>query len=122
MLEAGIVSLLAASPVASLVGSRIYPVVLPPETTVFPALTYQAVSSSSEWATDRTEYDEKRIQFDAWAQSYADCKAVLKALNGVLHGFVGTLSDGTRVILALRDVTVDFWQSEPRLYRSTADF
>jgi hypothetical protein len=123
MFEAGLVSLLnATAGLTAIVGNRIYPVKLPDETESFPALTYQVVSASPEWALDRTKYEEKRVQFDAWANLYGDCKAVAKQLEYALDGFDGTLPDGTRVISTIGDVQIDEWQSDARVHRLIAEY
>src|SRR5262249_816137 len=123
MIEAGIVSLLRAdSQLSALLAGRIFAVVLPPETETFPALTYQVVSGASDWSLDRSKFDEKRIQFDAWGVRYGDCKAVLKQLGIILDGFSGALPDGTRVISAFSGVTIDNFESDGRIYRSLTEF
>jgi hypothetical protein len=123
MFEVGLVALLNATPgLTAIVGNRIYPVQLPDETTSFPALTYQIVSGLPEWSLDRSKYNEKRVQFDAWAYVYGDCKAILKQLEYALDGFDGMFSEGTRVISTISDVLVDDWNANARVYRILADY
>ena len=123
MFEAGLVALLNATPgLTAIVGNRIYPAKLPDETEAYPAVTYQVVSGLSEWALDRSKFDEKRVQFDVWANLYGDCKAVAKQLEYALDGFDGTLPDGTRVISTIGDVRLDEYQRDARMHRSTAEY
>lgn len=123
MIEAGIVSLLNAdSTVSGLIGPRLFPVLVPEGSMPInagdpPCLSYQVISNTPTYTLALNEFDQKRIQFDAWAVTYASCKSVKQAVRNVLDGYTGTLSDGTRVLSALRGMEIDFWESDSRVYR-----
>ncbi len=128
MIEAGIVALLAAdSGIAALVGTRIYPVLVP-ETTAYPCLSYQVVSSVQQYTVDRRELGQKRIQFDCWANTYADAENLKQALRNALDVYSGTLTDGTRVLGTFREVEIDFFEANsgvsgnPGVYRRLCEY
>jgi Protein of unknown function (DUF3168) len=131
MIEVGIVALLKAdSALAGLIAGRIYPVVLPPETTAYPCLTYQVITSSSDITIDRTKASHKIIQFDAFSGptpasssgSYLDCKSVLSAVGAVLDGYHGLLTDGTRVLFAQSTIEIDNFENDSRVYRCLCEY
>lgn len=120
-IEAGIYSLLTAdATLSALVGTRIYPVFIP-ESAETPCLSYQLVSSSVDLNLDRTVVREKRIQFDAFAPTYAVVKQIQTALADILEGYSGTLSDGSTVIDCSPGVSLDDWEVS-RDYRVTAEY
>ena len=122
MLESGLHSLLSAdSTLSELVGTRIYPVFVP-ESTAFPCLSYQVVSGSSDVALDDTVVREKRIQFDAWAQTYGVSKQIESALAEILEGYSGTLEDGTTILDCVPSITLDNWEATSHIYRITAEY
>lgn len=122
-MEAGLVALLNAdATVSSLVGSRIFPVMIPehnmPVNSGDPAcLSYFVATQKSTYTVGLNEYNERRVQFDAWAVTYAACKSIVAAVRNVLDGYVGALSDGARIITALRENETDFFESDSRVYR-----
>lgn len=122
MLEQGITALLSAdSGLAALIAGRIYPATAP-ETPTFPLITYLVVSSKPQYALDGSQCGYKRLQFDAFGSSYADCKTVLRALRNALDGYTGTLTDGTRVLCALRGMEIDSFENDSRTYRSLTEY
>jgi hypothetical protein len=111
LIEAGIVTLLLDDAgIAALIGTRMY-AVLVPETTVYPCLSYQVVSSVSQYTVDRKEFGQKRIQFDCWASLYSDAENLKQALRNRLTAYSGTLTDGTRVLGTFREVEIDFFEA-----------
>jgi len=122
MIEQGLYDLLSSDQALSqLVGARIYPVLIPEETT-YPAITYQGVTGSVKPSVDGRAYSEKSIQIDAWGNTYGDIKCVQAALHRILDGYVGTLSDGTRVLSSLRINEFDAYESDARVYRSITEY
>ena len=122
MIEAGLVTLLLADTTLSgLISNRLYPVLLP-EPTTYPCLSYQVITASSYFSFDRREIATTRIQFDAWGNSYADCKNVLLALDHVLNAYSGTLADGTKILIAVSLQELDGFESDSRVFRSIAEY
>lgn len=126
MLEVGIEALLAAdSGVIAQVGSRIFPLVLPENLNLEctgTCLTYQDITGESYFTLARNQWAVKRIQFDAWSTSYMAAKNALMAVQRVLDGFVGTLTDGTRVIFANSTIESDKFEDDGRSYRCLAEY
>lgn len=129
MLERGVVALLVADPtVNGLVGTRIYPDQIPPGVMPTksgdpPCVSYQSVSGSSETTLHREIQDTRRMQFDAWATTTAQCQAIQRAIRNVLECFVGTLPTGVRVISARSESFItDFDEAVSRNYRLIVDY
>ena len=123
-MEAGLRQLVTASQaVSTLIGARMYPLILPDQA-AFPAVTYQVVSSMEEQTLDGpTGIFTARVQVDAWSASYGETKAVAAAIRTLLDGFDGALPDGTVVAnMWLADSPADSFSPEPRLFRTQQDF
>ena len=122
MLEQGLTTLLTQNAgLQALIGTCLYPVMVPEQTT-YPCLSYQTVSAASEYALPGSSERWKRLQFDAWAQSYADCKNVVAALDAALDGFTGALPDGTVVFGAFRGVELDLSEQYSRTFRTLVEY
>ena len=122
MLEQGLFTLLQADPTLSaLVAARIYPVLIP-DGSPYPCLSYQVISGSADVAMDGSAELSRRIQFDGWGTSYADCKHIQKALHDLFDGFAGALSDGTQVKGAFRGIELDLFENVSRTYRSVTEY
>jgi len=118
MFEAGLIALIQSDQATvALIANRIYPLVLP-QNAVLPAATYQVASGSSPNRTLENALQRiKRLQLDFWGETYSDVKCVEAAIAKTLDGFSGTLSDGTRILMCLRDVPVDRFETSSRFYR-----
>ena len=116
MIQAGIYSLLAATPaLTAIVGQNIFPVTLPDER--MPALSYSTVAHTSDPGLETDGMQRIRIQFDAWAEQYGQALSIRNAVEQAVLGYVGALSDGTYVHNCLRISSTDFFQHEGLLYR-----
>jgi hypothetical protein len=80
------------------------------------------VSGSVEYGLDGTAVYERRIQFDAWAETYSEVKQIGDALATLLDGYTGTLAYGARVIGCTPGVVIDNWQDGSRIFRTTAEY
>ena len=123
MIEQGITTLIVSDAgMNAVIGSGcLYPVQLP-ENPTYPCLSYQVVSSFSDYSTDGSAEITKRIQFDGWGNAYADCKAIQAALHQLLDAFKGTLSEGTVVLGTFRGVEIDFFEQYSRVYRTMTEY
>ena len=123
MIEQGLTTLLSNNPqLQTLIGTCLYPVLVPEQTT-YPCLSYQAVSASSDYALEGSSERWKRLQFDAWGQAYADCKNVMAALDAALDGLTGALPDGTVVLGAFRGgVELDLSEPYSRTFRTMVEY
>jgi hypothetical protein len=92
-------ALLERPQVAALVGTRIYPMVLPQEVQL-PALTYQRITSRRSSGHDgASDLEQPRIQIDAWGRTWTEARQLERAVGDFLHGFRGLA--GGRVIQAI---------------------
>ncbi len=116
MIESLIRSLLLASvSVSALVGTRIYPLVLPKDCPL-PATDYRLVGGSASPTFDTTGPQRRRLEVNCWSDVYGDAvtlrKAVVDSLNGFRQGSI------TIQFLQLQD----FFDDELLQYRATVEF
>jgi hypothetical protein len=122
MIEQGLMTLLAGNaPIAALVGTRISWVVLP-ENSTLPALTFQNVGSISSPTFETRGMQRMRVQFDCWGATYLDAITLRKAVETLLDGFQGTLSDGTYLQNVVSLQQVDFFDHDVRVFRAMIEF
>ena len=99
--EASLFSILTeGSPnaVAAIVGTRVYPDVLP-QTPTLPAIRFQRISTPrSQYRTldGHAGYASPRFQIDCFTMSRSSALALAQAVYGLLEGFTGTVA-GLRV-------------------------
>ena len=122
MIESGLVSLLKSDPeISALVGSRVYPVIVP-ATATYPCLSYHTVSKPPEVTLDKSAQETARIQIDCWGNSYSSVKALQQKLHTLLDGFLGTCPDGTDISLCTRDIEGDYWESDAKVFRCLSEY
>lgn len=99
----------------AIIGSRVYPVVLPQAAT-FPALTYQVVSDVPE--ADMDEGDSVlrnlRVQINCWSEGYAECKTLSQLVMGVMKDAI--------TFASVRSSGRDQFDSTKHLHYSMMDF
>lgn len=129
-LEAALVALLVpGGAVGAIVGTRVYPVVLP-QTPLYPSIRYQRIDTVRgpyrKMATGRSEYARPRFQIDCFATTAAAAQALADAVRSVLDGFSGTSASVQIGSVALEDEAAD---AEPgvgaggvTIYRHRLDF
>jgi Protein of unknown function (DUF3168) len=119
----GLFSLLTADAgISALIGTRVYPVVLP-ENPTLPALLYKFVGGQSDPTLDTSGEQKLRLELDCYGASFDDASALRDAVTAALNGYQGTLSDGTFLQNAWRlSPGVDFFEDEPRQYRCMVEF
>lgn len=89
--QALVTELEATSAITDLVGTRIYPNVIP-EDADLPAMAYQRISGARTQFHDGSVFwDEARVQFTIRAATYASAKSVIAAMKNKLGGFMGTM-------------------------------
>lgn len=108
---------LSVSGVTSIVGSRIYPTLLPQAPT-YPAITYGRVSNTGQMGT--TVLRESRYQIDCWATTYAATQTLAAAVKAALEEHTDT--DQTPGIKMSRVVNeLDDYDSDAEVYRTIVD-
>lgn len=90
-LEQALYSILSADgTVSGLVGTRIYPNVIPQDVSL-PAIAYQRISAMRVFSHGGPScLARPRFQITCLATSYSSAKAVANAVRGALNGYVGT--------------------------------
>lgn len=113
--ESKLYALLTADPaVSAIVGTRVYPMVLPQRCT-FPAASYFRVSGGQQNTLDGYSGTENpRIQVDCWAREYADAKALASAIR--------TAMDGATNFKALCISDRDMYEDDAELHRVLLEF
>lgn len=112
--------LLAASAVAALVGSRVYPVVLPQAPT-WPSITYQRVSTTDSHRHEETARTpvEAWIQFDCWADTARGARQLALVVKAAING-KRWLAEGIHGVL--HRTSRDLFEDSVRVYRVRTDF
>jgi hypothetical protein len=118
--QTAVITILEAnSTVTTLLGTRIYPGILPVAPTL-PAMRFNKVAGSGGTTTG-PDLVMSRLQFDIYAYTSLESEAAAKAVYNALRRWSGT-SDG----LNISDITLDYMQTifEPttNVYRSIMDF
>lgn len=95
-LEEGLYAYLVADAgVAALIGTRLYPLLVPQDAAL-PAMAYQRISGPRDHTHDGASgLAMARIQFTAVGSSYSEAKSVMAALRAALDGFSGTMGEVT---------------------------
>lgn len=123
MIEPGIVALtLADAATAALIGTRIYPLLLPDDCPL-PAVSYHLISTVDSYTLDGPlSLVQVRLQIDCWGTSYADARAAAQVLKKLLNGYTGTLPNGVAVENIVRDGEQSGFDSGPRSYYVQTDW
>ena len=122
MLAEGLVAFLKAQPsIAAVVADRIQPPPAPEfDPALYPLITYQITTDQSELANDGpVGVAETRVIFECLAERYLDARGLALALKTLLHGYSGTLPDGTVVQLAKSANLADRFDDGSRIYCTT---
>lgn len=126
MQEALTAHLLSDAALTALVSDRVHWLLLPAQVGAFPYVRLQGVDAPRSYhSKGASALHIDRVQVDAWAETYASAKAVERALEARLSGFVGVVS-GVEFqgvfMLDSRDLTDTTAGAERRLFRLQADF
>lgn len=78
------------------IDTRVYPMFLPQNPTL-PAITYQRVSGERDRSlTGLNSLSHPRIQFDCWAETYAEAKTLGEEVISALNDYPGVVFYGDR--------------------------
>lgn len=125
VIEEGIAAyLIASATIHAVVADRIYPMMIPQGATI-PCLTYQRISTprivTHDSAGATGDLTNPRFQFDAWATTQKDAKAISDVLRANLHGKKGA-TGGVTIRAALADAEEPEYDPDSELYRSRSDY
>lgn len=129
MLEQALHAFLKANAaLLALVGTRIYPVMLPQKPTL-PALTYQTISTVPDYVlAGPSGLVAKRVQINCWATrewaapGYTDAQNIATAVRNALDGYSGIWPGGVEIVRAKRDNQHDDFEPEGMYDRTILDF
>lgn len=121
-IEEALFTKLSTTPgVTALVGTRIYPVLAPQDTSQ-DYVVYERVSGNPyHQMTGPSGLSWCRLSYLCFAGRYATAKTIAAALRGAIDGFQGTLS-GVAVGSILSEENQDFFDETTRRYMVAVDF
>lgn len=100
---------------------RIYPLKVP-EKAELPVIVYQKITNTTDVLHDGpSRLNNAIMQFDVWANSYAEAKQIAKNLIKAMLEFRHESEEGKIWVTALNNEN-DFYESELGLYRVNMDF
>jgi len=118
--DAGVIALVKTGAV-----TRIYPAGEAPQPMVLPTITYSNISKVSSYSQDGVTLVKARVEFSAWAATYASATAVARAIRDAIHSYPGDPA-GVQDFEAAneRDLTEDVQETggTRRLQRISMDF
>lgn len=124
-MEEAFVALLLGSPaIIECVEDRVFPVVRP-QGSLLPCLVYNGFSREQVMTTTgAANLSSRRVQVDAWGKTYADVKALERAVNARLIGFTGVVAGVEFQGIFDNGGGGDGFENAPpdRLYRVSLDF
>lgn len=105
---------------SALIATRVYPNVLPQNVTL-PAISYRRVTAEriSAMGSD-SGVVRARFQFDVWAVSYADARAVTEQLRGALQRWRNASGTVIQDTFFLNEI--DLYEDETRVHHVAVDF
>jgi len=78
--------------VSSLIATRLYPMIIPQGINM-PAMTYQKISG--QWQINMAgphNMSRERFQFNCWAKTYSETRALAEAVREILNGYDSTVN------------------------------
>lgn len=115
--------LLQDATVSGLVGTRVYPKILPQSPTL-PAITYQRVSrvQVADHLTGPGSMGRPRVQVDVWASTDSAAEALGAAVKARLNGYRGTVPGEGEVHRIALETEGGLFDAELLLHRHSADY
>ena len=99
----------------AIVGSNIYPMLLPSQET-YPSVTYQVIARVSNASLSTGGLNKLRLHVDSFGKDYATADAAREALIQALDGYVGE-AGGVQLQNAQVITTRDTYEDQIELYR-----
>lgn len=128
-LEEALISYLKAyAGLVALISTRVH-VMDKPRAVVYPCLTFQRIDTPRIHTHDTSgasgDLASPRIQFDAWADTYAAAKAITDQLRAALNGkkgAIGTAPNQVTISAALVETERTFTDEVINKYRSQSEY
>lgn len=111
--------LLAHVGLAALVGSRVYPLLVPKDAAL-PAVTYQRISTVPTQHRGSVEHGRIRMQIDGWAGSFGGAVALREQIRDAMAQFRRTAAP--RVDVALLQDDRDLREPDSERWRASMDY
>lgn len=96
-----------------------------PKDYTLPSWTYQTISDVAGYLLQQPEtVGQRRVQIDCYGANAADAIRLANAIDALLSGFRGTLTDpdATFVQGCFRDNMMDFFDPDSRTFRRMLDY
>lgn len=122
-IETELYGYLTTAPAATqaVIGTRLYPVVLPQSPT-YPAATYQVIAESTPMAHDGPgDLRSDTIQVDCFAVTYAAARALARAVESDLNGYRGAMG-AERVDGIFWKNMIDHYDDQAEVWRVVVEF
>ncbi len=114
--------ILADSTVTTLISTRLYALKMPQSPT-FPLIVYTKISGFREHDMDGSTIAAPRIQYDCWAETFPEAKALADALRERLDSHTGDVgSPAETVHFAYLLNERDFYDDDLQIFRTSMDF
>lgn len=123
LIEDGLYAHLSAqSNIASIVGDRIYPSLLPQEP-VLPAIVFHNVGSNPVSRQDgKPTLERSRFQIDCYAESNRDARVLAKTVRDALESYVGMMGAfAVRAVFVL-EYGIDDFDDVPNDFRISSEY
>ena len=112
--------LIANAGLTALIGTRIYPSVLP-QTPTLPAVVYQTISDVREMLHDGPQgLPVARIQYDCWGVSYTSARNTANALRTAADGYRGAMGASAVGFASVLNM-IDTYEPVTQRYRTLVD-
>ena len=109
------------SGLAALVGTRIFPMILP-QNSDYPAVTYNTISAPRDYTHDGASgLVAARYQITAWAASYTTAKLVIEQVRLSVSGLAAQDGDASVQVFHVMDETDLEYHEETRIFGIALD-
>jgi hypothetical protein len=125
MIELGVVLLVQGNAAVSAIAPTGGYFAQLPKDYKLPSWTYQTVSDPADYVlSGPMTQAERRVQIDCYGATAADAILLANAIDALLSGFTGTLTDpdATHVQGIFRDNMLDFFDTDSRTPRRMLDY
>lgn len=122
MIEQALYTILSGhAGLTALVGSRIYPLILP-QSPLLPAVIYQRVDAAREGTHDGPSgLAHPLFQLSCWALDFDQARAVVAQVRLALDGYTGTVG-GVEIEAIQSGHEDDQYEQDTKIYHSSIDF
>ncbi len=125
MIEQGLAKLVQGTPaVAAIAATGGYLQVLPKDLKL-PSWTHQMITEEAAYTfLNVVDLRRRRVQIDCYADDPDDCVALANAIDAVLSGYHGTLTDADSTVVQgiFQSTAIDFFDAASRSFRRALEY